>query len=91
MPSTTPPAAAPTPVAPAAPTYDPKSLDACCAALDAVKRSGRGVEAKRKSAQADQICPGISKLVRDGKTTRDAGLAQIRSALTGVDVPPECQ
>jgi hypothetical protein len=67
------------------------SIDACCSALAAVAHSGRGKDAKIKSAQASKICPGIAKLVKSGQTTRASALTQIKSALVGVDVPGECR
>ena len=66
------------------------NIDACCSALSAVAHSGRGKDAKIKSAQAAKICPGIAALVKSGKTNRASGLTQIKSALVGVDVPAEC-
>jgi hypothetical protein len=79
-----PPPVAPAPVAQA-------SIDGCCAALSAVAKSGRGKEAKTKSASAARICSGIAKLVKEGKTARGSALTQIRSQLAGVDVPSECR
>ena len=68
-----------------------ESIDACCSALRAVQKSGKTAIAKSKAAAAAGVCPGIAKLVKDGTTSRSAGLAQIRSSLTGFAVPPECQ
>lgn len=65
-------------------------IDSCCSALAAVAHSGRGKDAKIKSAQAAKICPGIAALVKSGKTTRASALTQIKSSLVGVDVPAEC-
>jgi hypothetical protein len=84
--------AAPTPPPPpvAAAPVQQASIDACCSALSAVGKSGRGRDAKAKSAQASKVCPGIAKLVKEGKTTRASALTQIKSALVGVDIPSEC-
>jgi hypothetical protein len=69
----------------------PQPIDSCCAALAAVKHSGRGGRAKSKASRAAEICPGIAALVRQGRSTRQAALTQIKSALVGSDVPGECQ
>lgn len=84
------PAANPQPVATVT-TRKGESIDACCTALRGVAKSGKTATAKSKAAAAAAVCPGIAKLVKDGTTSRSAGLAQIRSALTGFSVPPECQ
>lgn len=68
-----------------------ESIDGCCNALRAVAKSGKTSTAKAKAASAAAVCPGIAKLVKDGTTSRSAGLSQIRSALTGYDVPGECR
>ena len=47
----------------------------------AVAHSGRGKDAKIKSAQAAKICPGIAALVKSGKTTRASALTQIKTAV----------
>jgi hypothetical protein len=65
-------------------------IDSCCAALSAVGHSGRGRKAKNKASRAAEICPGIAALVRQGRSTRQAALTQIKSALVGSTVPPEC-
>lgn len=85
--------AAPTPPPPPPPVAPVQhaSIDACCSALSAVASSGRGKEAKAKSAQAARLCPGIAKLVKEGKTARGAALTQIKSALVGVEAPSECR
>ena len=85
--------AAPPPVAGtgAAVPHKGESIDACCNALRAVAKSGKTSTAKAKAASAAAVCPGIAKLVKDGTTSRSAGLSQIRSALTGYDVPGECR
>ncbi|MEZ4296450.1 MAG: hypothetical protein R3B70_15875 [Polyangiaceae bacterium] len=84
-----------TPTAPAAPATQTvrkgESIDACCSALRAVQKSGKTATAKSKAAAAAAVCPGIAKLVKDGTTSRASGLAQIRSALAGFDVPGECR
>ena len=86
------PAATPQPgVAGTATAKKGESIDACCSALNAVAKSGKTALAKSKAASAAAVCPGIAKLVKDGTTSRSAGLTQIRSALTGFTVPPECQ
>ncbi|MFO0586329.1 MAG: hypothetical protein U0441_02255 [Polyangiaceae bacterium] len=68
-----------------------ETIDACCSALSAIQKSGKTAAAKAKAAQAAAVCPGIAKLVKAGTTARTAGLAQIRSAMTGFDVPGECK
>lgn len=68
-----------------------ETIDACCSALSAIQKSGKTAAAKAKAAQAAAVCPGIAKLVKAGTTARSAGLAQIRSAMTGFDVPGECR
>ena len=73
--------AAPTPGVP---------IDGCCSALAAVSKSGRGADAKSKSATAAKICSGIAPLVKAGKTTRTAALATIKAQMSGVDLPSEC-
>jgi hypothetical protein len=85
----TPPPAAPPPVAVAPVVH--ASIDSCCAALSAVSKSGRGKEAKSKSASAAKICSGIAKLVKEGKTTRASAMTSIRAQLSGVDIPSECR
>ncbi|MBK8252469.1 MAG: hypothetical protein IPK82_07340 [Polyangiaceae bacterium] len=67
------------------------SIDACCNALRAIQKSGKTAAAKAKAASAAAVCPGVAKLVKDGTTSRSAGLAQIRSAMSGFDVPGECR
>lgn len=89
-------AAAAAPPQPATPSTAPvakkgESIDACCSALRAVQKSGKTAIAKSKAASAAAVCPGISKLVKDGTITRSAGLTQVRSALSGFDVPGECR
>jgi hypothetical protein len=97
-PAPPPPAASPATSASAAPTPTPGpvsnlplpggSIDACCAALAAASR-GRGPAAGR-AKQAMEICPGIAQLVRQGATSRAAGLTQVKSALTGGPIPAAC-
>jgi hypothetical protein len=90
--------AAPVETATAAPTPTPvvttpkvqENIDACCNALQGEAKSGKGT-AKAAAARALTICPGVAKLVREGKTTRASGLTQIRSALVGTSVPSQCQ
>ncbi len=67
-----------------------ESIDACCAALSAVERSGRDAATKAKYRQAAAVCPGIAALVKSGKTQRGPGLAQVKSALAGTSAPAEC-
>lgn len=67
-----------------------ENIDACCSALAAVERSGRDPKTKSKFRQASAICPGISALVKDGKTQRSSALTQVRASLVGVSVPSEC-
>ena len=66
-------------------------IDACCSALAAVSKSGRGADAKSKAALASKICSGIAPLVKAGKTTRASALTTIKSQMVGVDVPAECR
>ncbi len=68
-----------------------ETIDACCSALSAISKSGKSATAKSKAASAAAVCPGIAKLVKNGTTSRTAGLAQIRSAMTGFDIPGECR
>jgi hypothetical protein len=68
-----------------------KPIDDCCAALArAAHTSGRGKAAKNAAHRAEEICPGIAALVRQGRTTRASALTQIKSALVGRSVPPQC-
>lgn len=92
------PAATDAPTAPPQPvatntqtTTKHETIDACCSALAAIQKSGKTATAKSKAAAAAAVCPGIAKLVKAGTTSRTAGLAQIRSAMTGFDVPGECK
>jgi hypothetical protein len=86
--------AAPTP----APTTPPpsggpakrESIDACCAALSAYQKSGRPKNVKERAATAARVCRGASPAVRDGRTSRQAALAQVRASMGGGG-PPECQ
>jgi hypothetical protein len=80
---------APPPVAAAPVNVQP--IDGCCSALAAVSKSGRGADAKSKSAVAAKICSGIAPLVKAGKTTRTAALTTIRSQMSGVELPSECR
>lgn len=89
VPATPPPPTTPPPPVAVAPVAQ-ASIDSCCAALSAVSKSGRGKEAKSKSAAAAKICSGIAKLVKEGKTARASAMTQIRSQLGGIDVPSEC-
>ena len=87
-------AAAPTPVTPTPqtnPTPKPAggNIDGCCTAIAAVKKSGRDAASKNKAAAAAMACPGISKRVKDGQTTRADAMTQIKALLSGV-VVPEC-
>lgn len=68
-----------------------ETIDACCSALAAIQKSGKTATAKSKAASAAAVCPGIAKLVKAGTTSRSAGLAQIRSSMTGFDIPGECR
>lgn len=87
----TPVPAAPAPTAATATTGKKgDSIDACCAALKAVEKSGRDAATKAKFRQASAVCPGIAGLVKDGKTPRSAALTQIKASLVGVSVPGEC-
>jgi hypothetical protein len=74
----------------ALPTGGGASIDGCCAALSAVKKSGKTAAVKAKAATAASVCPGIAKLVKEGKTSRSGALTQIKSALVGTTPPPEC-
>jgi hypothetical protein len=84
-------AATPQPLATTTAPAKQESIDACCTALKAIQKSGKSAIAKSKAASAAAVCPGIAKLVKAGTTGRAAGLSQIRSALTGFDVPGECR
>jgi hypothetical protein len=52
--------------------------------------SGKSAESKSKAGAASKACFGIAKLVKEGKTSRQAALAQVKSSLGGVVPPPEC-
>jgi hypothetical protein len=84
-------AAAPTPVTPTPATPRPSggNIDGCCAAIAAIKTSGRTSIDKGKAAGAAAACTGIAKRVKDGATSRADGLTQVKSLLQGVSVP-EC-
>ncbi|MCC6554412.1 MAG: hypothetical protein IT372_15650 [Polyangiaceae bacterium] len=77
---------------PAAPTkVATESIDACCAALNTMSVfSGKSAEAKSKAGAGAKICNGISKLVKEGKTSKAAAMAQIKAAISGITPPPEC-
>ncbi len=80
------------PVAPVAVApVNTQPIDSCCSALAATSKSGRGADAKSKSALASKICSGISPLVKSGKTTRASALTTIRAQLAGVEIPSECR
>jgi hypothetical protein len=66
-------------------------IENCCAALARVATRARGKKTKTKSFRALEVCPGIAAQVRAGRATRAAGLAQVRSALTGAPVPAACR
>ena len=83
------PTVAPPPVAAAPVNAQP--IDGCCSALAAVSKSGRGADAKSKSALAAKICSGIAPLVKAGKTTRASALTTIRSQMSGAELPSECR
>lgn len=69
-----------------------ESIDACCSALGAqAVLSGRSEDAKRKLNSAKQICLGVAKLVKEGKTSRAAALGSIKAGLAGASAPAECQ
>lgn len=89
-------AAAPavTPAAPA-PSEAPKpvaqaSIDGCCSALAGIQKSGLPANVKAKAAVASATCAGISKLVKEGKTSRASALAQIGATMGGA-APSECK
>jgi hypothetical protein len=94
--SETPPAE--TATATAAPTTPPvvnntpvvgANIDACCAGL--VTEEHRAAPKNRAAARrAMEECPGIAKLVREGKTQRAAGLSMIRAAMSGAALPRAC-
>jgi hypothetical protein len=65
-------------------------IDACCAALAAIAKSGKTAADKQKAGAAAGICTGIAALVKSGKTQRAGALSQIRSSLGGVTAPTEC-
>jgi hypothetical protein len=66
------------------------SIDGCCSALSAIKSSGLPPDVKAKAASAASTCAGISKLVKEGKTSRASALAQIRATMGGT-APSECK
>jgi hypothetical protein len=67
------------------------SIEPCCAALNTMSvLSGKSAESKAKAGAASKACYGIAKLVKDGKTSKAAAMAQIRSSLGDVSPPPEC-
>ncbi len=66
------------------------NIDKCCTALGAIQSSGVSKETKTKAAAARLACNGIAQLVKTGKTTRAAALAQVRSALGGATAPAAC-
>ena len=83
--------AVPVPVAPVVTApVNVQPIDACCSALAAVSKSGRGNDAKGKAAVASKICSGIAPLVKAGKTTRASALTTIKSQMVGADLPAEC-
>ena len=85
-------AAAPTPVTPVTPSKPAGggNIDGCCAGIAAVKKSGKDASSKNKAAAAAMACPGISKAVKDGKTSRADAMTQIKALLGGVTVPECC-
>jgi hypothetical protein len=72
------------------PTGGGASIDGCCSALSAIKSSGLPPDVKSKAASAASTCAGISKLVKEGKTSRASALAQIRATMGG-SAPSECK
>ncbi len=86
--------AAPQPVAPnPTPVTTAKtggSIDACCAAIGGILKSGKDATAKGAAARAAAICPGIAARVKSGETSRAAGLTLIKGSLAGASIPPEC-
>ncbi len=66
------------------------NIDKCCTALGAIQSSGVSKETKTKAAAARLACNGIAQLVKTGKTSRAAALAQVRSALGGATAPAAC-
>ncbi len=88
--SAPPAATTPPPPAPVAQPAPQRPIDDCCAALAAVRSSGRGREAKQKAATAARICPAIARQVREGRTQRSSALTQIKAQLAGTDVPAAC-
>jgi hypothetical protein len=87
-PPATPPPVTPPPVATAPVSHG--SIDACCAALSAIERSGKEAATKKKAAMAAKVCPGIAARVKSGQVPRAEALAQILSALAGSSAPGEC-
>lgn len=86
---------APVPVAAPPATEAPKpvaqaSIDGCCSALAAMQKSGLPAVVKSKAAVASATCAGIAKLVKEGKTSRSAALAQIGATMGGAP-PAECK
>jgi hypothetical protein len=85
------PTAAPQPAGTVVAPKKGESIDSCCSALKAVAKSGKTAIAKSRAAAAAGVCPGIAKLVKDGTITRQAGLTQVRTSLSGFDAPAECK
>jgi len=82
-------AAAPTASAAVKPTGGGASIDSCCSALAGIQKSGLPANVKAKAASAASTCAGISKLVKEGKTSRASALAQVRATMGG-SAPAEC-
>ncbi|HEY4120943.1 MAG TPA: hypothetical protein VGM56_23935 [Byssovorax sp.] len=67
-----------------------QNIDACCGALNVFERGARPLQ-RQRVARAASLCPGIADAVRSGRSTRAAGLAQIRAQLGGGATPSACQ
>jgi hypothetical protein len=87
--------AGPAAVAPTASAEAPKptgggaSIDGCCSALAGIQKSGLPANVKAKAGSAASTCASISKLVKEGKTSRASALAQVRATMGG-SAPSEC-
>jgi hypothetical protein len=85
-------APAPKPVQAPAPAPNPAgaSIDSCCRALDAIKKSGRDAMTKSKAETAAKVCHGMASKVKDGTTPRPQALTLLKASLGGVTIPGEC-
>ncbi|MEZ4438039.1 MAG: hypothetical protein R3B72_03065 [Polyangiaceae bacterium] len=84
-------ASAPAPAAPkpgGAPAA--ASMQQCCNALHAAARTAADEGTKRVNQQAASLCSQLVVSVQQGKITRSAALAQVRSSLLGA-APSSCR